>query len=174
MTFKTHNISAFRTSSLQKSWVSILDAAGILSVSVAVAQEACVSVSVSAELGTEVFDGAVGFFEIQAYAWCFCRHIPFMLSVLIWLSNARLPILLNANDRWQKQQRTIFESFNGFTQDENCGLMVSSNYSWLKTQDITEYFCILLLNLKDIKNTHIDSHWGWNAKERVLRQPNDS
>ena len=83
MTFKSHNVSAFRTSSLRKSRVSILDAAGILSVSVAVAQEACVSVSVSAELGTEVFDGAVGFFEIQAYAWCFCRHIPFMLSVLI-------------------------------------------------------------------------------------------
>ena len=34
--------------------------------------------SVLAELGTEVFDRAVEFFEIQAYAWYFYRHIPFM------------------------------------------------------------------------------------------------
>ena len=44
------------------------------------------------------------------------------------------------------------------------GLMVSSNHSWLKTQDLTEYFCILLLNLRDIKK-HTNSHWDWNVKE---------
>ena len=49
------------------------------------------------------------------------------------------------------------------------GLMVSSNHSWLKTQDLTEYFCILLLNLRDIKK-HTNSHWDWNVKERILRQ----
>ena len=149
------------------------DATGILFVSVAVAQKTCLSVSVSAESRTEVFDGSVGFFKYDLMLGTFADTFLLCLSLFIWLSNARLPILCNANDRWQKQQRTLSGSFNSFTQDENCGFMISSNHSWLKTQDIRKYFGILLLNLKDIKkHTHTNSHWGRNVKERILSQLN--
>ena len=143
--------------------------------SVAVAQEACVLVSLSAKMGTQVFDGVVHFLKYELMLGTSTGTFFLCSLLFIWLSNACLPILLNANDHWQKQQKTLFGYFNSFTQDENCGLMVvSSHHSWLKTQDITEYFCIVLLNLKDIKNTPTNSHWSWNMRESILRQPNDS
>ena len=74
--------------------------------------------SVSAELGTDVYDEAVGFLKYELMLGTFADTFLLCLLLFIWLSHTRLPILLNANDRWQEQQRTLFGSFNGFTQDE--------------------------------------------------------
>ena len=105
MAFKGHNISAFRPSCLSENLLA----------SVAVAQEACVLVSLSPKLGTQIFDGAVDFLKYELMLGTFVGTF-FLCSLLFtWLSNACLPILLNANDHWQKQQRTLFGYFNGFT-----------------------------------------------------------
>ena len=62
-------------------------------------QKAFVSVSASAELETKVFDGAVDFLKYDLMLGAFADTFLLCLSLFISLSNARLPLILNANHR---------------------------------------------------------------------------
>ena len=80
-------------------------------VSVAVAQKACVSVLVSAELGTEVFDRAVGFVKYELMLGTFA-DIPFMfitVHITLFICTFKTKVVLK---KMQKQVYTEVQKFH--------------------------------------------------------------